>query len=178
MRAVKKGKAAGPDKIYAESLKLLVQREDTVWSSRKHFLTPYIESEKYRQTDSPQSLLLCLRKRWQQTVITIDWSVLYIMFRKSSFVSYIRGFTGSANKSIQLSSVSGMACERAKRVSRSMYVLSQRCRDMNIYVYTCFIDYRTVDCVSRHRMAEILRANRIDAEDLRIITELYWHQIG
>ena len=59
----------------------------------------------------------------------------------------------------------------------SLNVLTQRCRDMNVDVYACFVDYRKAfDCVSHRKMAEILKNTGVDAEDLCIITNIYWHQ--
>ncbi|XP_071576849.1 uncharacterized protein [Temnothorax nylanderi] len=59
----------------------------------------------------------------------------------------------------------------------SLNVLTQRCRDMNINVFACFIDYRKAfDCVKHHKMIEILRATGIDSEEIRLISNLYWQQ--
>lgn len=59
----------------------------------------------------------------------------------------------------------------------SLSILTQRCRDMNVDVYACFIDYRKAfDCVNHQKMIEILRSTGIDEQDLRVVSELYWHQ--
>lgn len=50
---------------------------------------------------------------------------------------------------------------------------------MNVNVFACFIDYKKAfDCVSHQKLIEILRTTGIDAQDLNIISELYWHQVA
>lgn len=59
----------------------------------------------------------------------------------------------------------------------SINVLLQRCRDMNVDVHACFIDYRKAfDTVRHGKMVEILKKIGIDKRDVRIIVELYWSQ--
>lgn len=61
----------------------------------------------------------------------------------------------------------------------SLNVLAQRCRDMNVNVFTCFIDYRKAfDCVKHHKMIEILKDTGVDQQEIKIISNLYWHQIA
>lgn len=48
---------------------------------------------------------------------------------------------------------------------------------MNVNVFACFIDYRKAfDCVNHQKMIKILRTTGVDEQDLRFISELYWHQ--
>ena len=55
----------------------------------------------------------------------------------------------------------------------------QRCRDMNVDVYACAIDYRKAfDCVRHEKLMEILKEVPVDRNDLRIIRHLYWNQIA
>lgn len=58
-----------------------------------------------------------------------------------------------------------------------MNVLTQQCRDMNVHMYACFIDYRKAfDCVNHEKLIEILQSTRVDNRDIRIIAALYWQQ--
>ena len=53
-------------------------------------------------------------------------------------------------------------------------VLTQRCRDMNVDIHACFIDYRKAfDMVKHDKMIEILSSLGVDKRDLRAIVELY-----
>ena len=48
---------------------------------------------------------------------------------------------------------------------------------MIVNAYACFIDERKAfDCVNYQRLIEIQKSTGNDKGDLRIITELYWHQ--
>ena len=48
---------------------------------------------------------------------------------------------------------------------------------MNVNVYACFIDYRKAfDCVKHDKLIEILNKTGIDNEEVKIISQLYWHQ--
>jgi len=55
----------------------------------------------------------------------------------------------------------------------SLNVLTERCRDMNVNVYTCFLDYKKAfDCVKHDKLIEILQATGIDKEEIIIISQL------
>lgn len=59
----------------------------------------------------------------------------------------------------------------------SLNVLTQRCRDMNVDVFACFIDYKKAfDCVTHQKIINILKSTGIDAQDLKIISGLYGQQ--
>lgn len=56
-------------------------------------------------------------------------------------------------------------------------VLVQRCRDVNVDVYACFIDYqKAFDTVQHDKLIDILREVGLDECDIRIIANLYWDQ--
>uniref|UniRef100_A0A8D8Y176 Craniofacial development protein 2 n=3 Tax=Cacopsylla melanoneura TaxID=428564 RepID=A0A8D8Y176_9HEMI len=59
----------------------------------------------------------------------------------------------------------------------SVQVLFQKCRDVSCDVYACLIDYqKAFDRVKHEKMIEILKKTGIDGKDLKIISNLYWHQ--
>jgi len=59
----------------------------------------------------------------------------------------------------------------------SLQVLILRARDVNHYIYACFIDYqKTFYRVEHDKLIKILEATGIDKEDLSIISNLYWNQ--
>jgi len=58
-----------------------------------------------------------------------------------------------------------------------LQVLLQRCRDYNITVYLCFIDFeKAFDKVKHNRLIEVLHKHQVDDKDARIICNLYMKQ--
>lgn len=58
-----------------------------------------------------------------------------------------------------------------------MHVLVQRCLDISVDVYACFIDYeKAFDCVKHEKLITILTNIGLDSRDIRIIENLYWEQ--
>uniref|UniRef100_A0A8D8LPD3 Craniofacial development protein 2 n=1 Tax=Cacopsylla melanoneura TaxID=428564 RepID=A0A8D8LPD3_9HEMI len=58
-------------------------------------------------------------------------------------------------------------------------VLMQKCKEMNVDVYTCFIDYeKAFDRVKHEKLIEILKSKKIHDWDIRLIANLYWKQIA
>lgn len=48
---------------------------------------------------------------------------------------------------------------------------------MNVNANACFIDCRKAfDCVKHDKLIEILQAIGTDKDEIRIVSELYWHQ--
>lgn len=59
----------------------------------------------------------------------------------------------------------------------SIQVLIQRCRDVEVDVFLCFIDFeKAFDRVQHDKMIEILKSTGIDDKDLRFVANLYWQQ--
>jgi hypothetical protein len=59
----------------------------------------------------------------------------------------------------------------------SLNVLVQRCLDVNVDVYMCFIDYeKAFDTVRHPKLLELLQEKGIDARDIQLIANLYWNQ--
>lgn len=59
----------------------------------------------------------------------------------------------------------------------SINVLIQRCIDVNRTIYACFIDFsKAFDNVQHHKLIDILKSKKIDSQDIRIISNLYWNQ--
>ena len=56
-------------------------------------------------------------------------------------------------------------------------VLTQRCLDVNKDVYACLVDYeKAFDRVRHDQLMKILREKQLDAQDIIIIQNLYYHQ--
>ena len=56
-------------------------------------------------------------------------------------------------------------------------VPTQRCQDVNVDVYACFLDYeKAFDTVLHGKLIQILRDVGFDDRDVHIISNLYWNQ--
>ena len=59
----------------------------------------------------------------------------------------------------------------------SVQVLAQRCRDVNVDVFMCFVDYeKAFDTVKHDKLLNVLSNIGLDGRDMRIIANLYWNQ--
>lgn len=177
IHAQKNGKAVGPDGIHAETLKL-ISSEDGEGLSLLTSLFNMI----YRTGKIPsvwlKSTFVTLPKR-SNAARCDDYRVISLMshvlktFLRVIHTRIYRKCEGPIGRT-QFGFRNGMGTREALF---SLNVLTQRCRDMNVNVFTCFIDYRKAfDCVSHEKLIRILKSTGIDAQDLRIISELYWHQ--
>ena len=56
-------------------------------------------------------------------------------------------------------------------------ILAQKHLEVDQDLFTCFIDYsKAFDRVHHYQLIECLEKIGVDGKDIRIITELYWHQ--
>ena len=56
-------------------------------------------------------------------------------------------------------------------------IANQKYIDNNKEIYACFIDYaKAFDRVQHHEMISCLERTGVDGKDIRLITNLYWHQ--
>lgn len=173
----KNGRAVGPDEIHSETLKLIAQAD----GDGLNLLTAFFNSI-YRSgqipTDWLRSVFVALPKKANAShcsdyrMISLMSHVLKVFLR----IIHTRIYTKCEFEigSTQFGFRNGVGTREAVF---SLNVLTQRCRDMNVDVYACFIDYqRAFDCVSHEKLIRILRRTGIDEGDLRIITRLYWNQ--
>ncbi|XP_071580242.1 uncharacterized protein [Temnothorax nylanderi] len=177
IKAQKNGKATGPDNVYAEVIKLIADRE-----GKGLDLLIALFNAIYRSGNIPadwlKSTFITLPKKTQASrcddyrMISLMSHVLKIFLR----IIHTRIFKKCEYQldETQFGFRNGLGTREALF---SLNVLTQRCRDMNINVFACFIDYRKAfDCVKHHKMIEILRATGIDSEEIRLISNLYWQQ--
>lgn len=177
IKILKNRKATGPDKIHAEILKIIADNESKgldliTLLFNKIYVTGRIP------TDWLKSTFITIPKKTNSSQCD-DYRMISIMshvlktFLRVIHTRIYKKCEYQINNT-QFGFRNGFGTREALF---ALNVLTQRCKDMNVSVYACFIDYRKAfDCVNHQKMLQILRLTGIDEEDLRIITELYWHQ--
>lgn len=173
----KDGKSTGPDGIYSEILKIIAAQEASGLDLLTNLLNAIYTSGKI-PNEWLKSTFVTLPKKLKSSqcddyrMISLMSHVLKVFLR--IIHSRIYRKCDYQVDDVQFGFRKGVGTREALF---SLNVLTQRCRDMNVDVYACFIDYRKAfDCVKHEKMVEILKTIGLDNEDLRIITELYWNQ--
>ncbi|XP_044750612.1 uncharacterized protein LOC123310952 [Coccinella septempunctata] len=177
IKAQKEGKATGLDKINAEVLKLIAENEGKTLDLLTALFNEIYNSGKI-PSDWLRSTFVPLPKKPNSTHCD-DYRIISLM--SHVLKTFLRVIHARIYKkceyqmdNTQFGFRNGMGTREALF---SLNVLAQRCRDMNVDVYACFIDYRKAfDCVSHEKMMQILRETGIDEQDLHVVSELYWHQ--
>ncbi|XP_030747669.1 uncharacterized protein LOC115876118 [Sitophilus oryzae] len=177
IKAQKSGKATGPDKINVEILKLIADNE-----SRSLDLVTALFNKLYISSKIPsdwlKSTFVTLLKKPNASQCD-DYRMISLMshvlktFLRIIHTRIYKKFENQMDNT-QFGFRNGLGTREALF---SLNVMTQRCRDMNVNVFACFIDYRKAfDCVNHQKMIKILRTTGVDEQDLRFISELYWHQ--
>ena len=173
--SVKNGKAPGPDGIQVEVLKTLeVDRALTLllnllnciyktgvipkdWLKSTFVAIPKKANCKYCKDYRTISLMSHVLKLF----LKIVHSRIYIKCEENIGKSQF-GFRGGFG---------------TREALFSIQVLIQRCRDVNVDVYACFVDYeKAFDTVQHDKLIAILNDIGLDGRDIRIIANLYWNQ--
>jgi len=70
-----------------------------------------------------------------------------------------------------------MELVQEKHYMLSMFI--QRCQDITVDIFACFIDYqKAFNMVQHEKLIEVLNFTDIDKKDIRIISKLYWNQVA
>lgn len=171
---LKNGKAAGPDQLPAEILKLIE-------ADRIHVLVEVINTI-YRTGIIPNEWLL-------STFITLpkkknarhcsDYRTISLMVHTLKVLLKVVHNRIFRKLDVDISDTQfgfrkGLGTREALF---ALNVLSQRCLDINQDIYACFIDYnKAFDKVRHDQLIETLVKRRIDLRDIRIISNLYYGQ--
>lgn len=177
VKSQKDGKATGPDNINAEVIKLIVE-EDGKGLQLLVSLFNTIHRTGNIPADWLRSTFITLPKKIHASncdeyrMISLMSHVLKIFLR----IIHTRIYKKCEYQldETQFGFRSGLGTREALF---GLNVLTQRCRDMNVNVIACFIDYRKAfDCINHQKLIEILKTTGIDREEIRLITNLYWEQ--
>ncbi|KAL1458712.1 hypothetical protein WDU94_008838 [Cyamophila willieti] len=174
IKQLKNGKAAGPDEIQAEFLKLLddaslkrlTQVFNKVYTSgripkewlKSEFITlPKKATAKSCDDYRTISLMSHLLKLFLKIIHKRIYKLCEEQIAPNQF-----GFLNAVG---------------TREALFSVQILFQRSRDVNCNVFACLIDYKKAfDRVKHEKMVDILEKIGIDAKDLNLITNLYWNQ--
>lgn len=177
IKAQKKGKATGPDNIYAEVIKLVGDQEEKGLDLLTSLFNAIYKSGTI-PSDWLKSTFIAIPKKTHASccddyrMISLMSHVLKIFLR----IIHTRIYRKCEYQldETQFGFRNGYGTREALF---SLNVLTKRCRDMNVNVFACFINYKNAfDCVKHYKMIEILKATGIDREEIRIISNLYWQQ--
>lgn len=172
----KQGKAAGPDEIYIEIIKLL--DEENIEVLVQMFNNIY-ESSQIPQ-DWLHSVFVPLPKKPnadhcdQFRMISLMSQVLKL------FTKIIHGrIYNRCEKEISTTQFGFRQGFGTREALFSLSVLLQKCRDQRKNVCVCFIDYqKAFDCVNHSELIKLLEEKMVDRNDLAFIKKLYLNQIA
>lgn len=172
----KQGKAAGPDEIYIEIIKLL--DEENIEVLVQMFNNIY-ESSQIPQ-DWLHSVFVPLPKKSnadhcdQFRMISLMSQVLKL------FTKIIHGrIYNRCEKEISTTQFGFRQGFGTREALFSLSVLLQKCRDQRKNVCVCFIDYqKAFDCVNHSELIKLLEEKMVDRNDLAFIKKLYLNQIA
>lgn len=171
----KNGKAPGPDEVHVEILKLLSEERSLT------LLVDFFNSI-YRSGTIPRdwlkSTFVTLPKKRNakvcneyRTISLMSHALkLFLKILHSRIYRKCEEYIGDS----QLGFRNGFGTREAMF---GIQVLIQRCRDVNVDVFACFVDYeKAFDTVQHDKLIRILSQLGLDGRDLRIIGNLYWNQ--
>jgi Reverse transcriptase (RNA-dependent DNA polymerase) len=174
IKQMKNKKAAGPDNIEAEFLKLL-DNEGIVWITdvfNKIYNSGYIP-DKWLQSE-----FIALPKKPGAKRCEEYRTISLMSHMLKLFLKVIhRRIYKKCEEQISHNQFGFMNAVGTREALFGVQVLFQRCRDVNCDVYACLIDYeKAFDRVQHQKMINILKDADIDDKELRIISNLYWNQ--
>lgn len=176
IKAMKNGKAVGPDNLHCEFLKPLWQDQQAVEVLASFFSS--VLSSGNLPSDWLRSVFVALPKKNNATECAEYRTISLMSHAVKIFLKIIHR---RIYNTCELNSGSQQFGFRSGYGTReavcALNVLAQRCRDINRRVYCCFIDYcKAFDCVRHEKLMEILESIGISPQIRRIIRNLYWNQ--
>ncbi|KAI8436544.1 hypothetical protein MSG28_010075 [Choristoneura fumiferana] len=170
----KTGKAAGPDGIYVEILKLI---EDEHMDALTNLFNLIYDLEQI-PIDWLRSTFVTLPKKKnakkceEYRTISLMSQVLKLFLKIIHARIRVR-----CDEQLGDSQFGFRAGVGTREALFAVQVLVQKCKDMQQDVFLCFIDYeKAFDRVLHDRLIAILKDIGLDDKDVRIIQNLYWNQ--
>ena len=174
LRRMKDGKAVGSDEVHIEVLKLMEENglNIIVKLFNNIYNTGAIPRDWLKSTFITIPKKSKPKKCEEYRTISLMSHVLKL-FLKIIHERIYRKLEERIGQS-QFGFVSGLGTREALF---SVQVLVQRCRDVNVDVHLCFIDFeKAFDKIKHQKLLDILLNTGMDDKDIRIIANLYWMQ--
>lgn len=174
IRKLKNNKAAGPDEVYADLLKLIEQHHLDIITELFNYIydSGTIPEEWLISTFVPIPKKITAKKCEDYRSISLMSHVLktFLKVIHERIYPKLEEHIGET----QFGFRKGLGTREALF---SLNVLIQRARDVNCDVFACFIDFeKAFDRVNHRKLLETLRQSGLDDKDIRIISNLYWKQ--
>ena len=174
IKHAKTQKAAGPDEVYVEMLKLLNEESIKVLT---HLINKVYESGTV-PTDWLKSIFVPIPKKSganecsQFRLISLMSHALKIVLKIIHQRIYRKCEQNISDE--QFGFRQGLGTREALF---GLTVLLQKCRDQSQDVYLCFIDYeKAFDRVRHTELIKLLNGQGLDCKDVTLIKNLYWQQ--
>ena len=174
IKLAKNGKAAGPDEVYADLLKLL--NDEGVDMITKLFNAIYRTG--FIPPDWLKSTFIAIPKKTNARRCE-DYRTISLMSHACKiFLKIIHSRIYKKCEELISDTQFGFRNGLGTRDALfAMQVLMQRCLDVNVDVYTCFVDFeKAFDQIRHDKLMSILKSLNLDDRDVRIIANLYWNQ--
>lgn len=173
---LKEGKAAGPDNIQTELLKLFDKR--TVKLITQVFNNIYNTGKIPSEWLKSEFVAIPKKARAKKCEDYRTISLMSHLLKVFLKVIHKRIYN-LCESQISPNQFGFVKAVGTREALFAVQVLFQRCRDVNCDVYACLIDYqKAFDRVKHEMMVNILKETGIDDKDLRIIGNLYWNQVA
>lgn len=174
LKATKDGKAAGPDQLNVELLKLLDEKNQDVllnlfnqiyksgkipeeWLVSEFITLPKKQNAKHCNEYRLISLMSHALKLFLRIIHTRIWRKIDNTISETQF-----GFRNNMG---------------TREALFAIQVLVQKCLDQQTSAMLCFIDYeKAFDKVKHDKLITILQNIGLDSRDINIIKNLYWNQ--
>lgn len=174
IKITKDGKAAGPDELPSEILKLI--EEENIHSLTDLFNTIY------RTGIIPREWLLSafvtIPKKHNARQCT-DFRTISLMSHTLKILLKVihHRIYKTLEQDISETQFGFRDGLGTREALFALNVLAQRCMDMNQDLYICFIDYnKAFDRVRHEQLIQLLKEKNLDTRDIKIITNLYFNQ--
>lgn len=176
INSLKRGKAAGPDELLGDVLKLI---EDKHLDKITHLFNQ-IYSSGTLPKDWLKSTFIAIPKKPNAKKCEDHRTISLMSHTLKVFLKIIHKRINKKLEENLSETQFGFRNGFGTREPLFAYnVLVQRCMDVNQNVYVCFIDYnKAFDKVRHSRLINILKEENIDSRDIQVLKNLYFHQVA
>lgn len=174
IKLMKNNKTPGPDDMYSETFHLINEQnlETIVRLFNKIYDTGHFPEDWLRSTfiTLPKSNSATLCKDYRLISLMSHFLKLFLRVLHTRLYRKCEEISGAS----QFGFKNGFGTREA---IFSLQTLVQNCQDQRKDVFACFIDYeKAFDNVKHNLLIKYLNDLGLDGKDVRLISNLYWHQ--